>query len=92
MLGSADADLRAQLGEVFDRAGLVCERSRDVTGVEMAGAAKNAAALAAAAAEPHGLNAAGIAAAAGLARVHRLRDLARAPSSRPSPASPGSAT
>ena len=56
-------DLRAQLGEVFDRAGLVCERSGDVTGVEMAGAAKNAAALAAAAAEPHGLNAAGIAAA-----------------------------
>jgi glycerol-3-phosphate dehydrogenase (NAD(P)+) len=63
VLGSADPDLRAQLGEVFDRAGLVCERSGDVTGVEMAGAAKNAAALAAAAAEPHGLNAAGIAAA-----------------------------
>jgi glycerol-3-phosphate dehydrogenase (NAD(P)+) len=63
VLGSADEDLREQLGEVFDRAGLVCERSSDVTGVEMAGAAKNAAALAAAAAEPHGLNAAGIAAA-----------------------------
>jgi glycerol-3-phosphate dehydrogenase (NAD(P)+) len=63
VLGSADADLRDQLGEVFDRAGLVCERSRDVTGVEMAGAAKNAAALAAAATEPFGLNAAGIAAA-----------------------------
>ena len=63
VLGSADHDLRDQLGEVFDRAGLVCERSADVTGVEMAGAAKNAAALAAAAAEPHGLNAAGIAAA-----------------------------
>ena len=63
VLGSADGDLRSQLGEVFDRAGLVCERSRDVTGVEMAGAAKNAAALAAAAAQPHGLNAAGIAAA-----------------------------
>jgi 1-acyl-sn-glycerol-3-phosphate acyltransferase len=63
VLGSADLDLRAQLGEVFDRAGLVCERSGDVTGVEMAGAAKNAAALAAAAAEPHGLNAAGIATA-----------------------------
>ncbi len=62
-LGSADVDLRVQLGEVFDRAGLVCERSRDVAGVEMAGAAKNAAALAAAAAEPHGLNAAGIAVA-----------------------------
>lgn len=63
VLGSDDVDLRDQLGEVFDRAGLVCERSGDVTGVEMAGAAKNAAALAAAAAEPHGLNAAGIAAA-----------------------------
>jgi glycerol-3-phosphate dehydrogenase (NAD(P)+) len=63
VLGSADADLRGQLGGVFDRAGLICERSADVAGVEMAGAAKNAAALAAAAAEPHGLNAAGIAAA-----------------------------
>ncbi|MGH2924335.1 MAG: 1-acyl-sn-glycerol-3-phosphate acyltransferase [Solirubrobacterales bacterium] len=63
VLGSVDSDLRAQLGEVFDRAGLVCERSEDVVGVEMAGAAKNAAALAAAAAEGHGLNAAGIAAA-----------------------------
>jgi 1-acyl-sn-glycerol-3-phosphate acyltransferase len=63
VLGSGDRDLRDQLGEVFDRADLVCERSRDVTGVEMAGAAKNAAALAAAASQPFGLNAAGIAAA-----------------------------
>ena len=63
VLGSADADLRAMLGEVFDRAGLVCERTDDVAGVEIAGAAKNAAALAAAAAERFGLNAAGIAAA-----------------------------
>ncbi|HEY7150453.1 MAG TPA: 1-acyl-sn-glycerol-3-phosphate acyltransferase [Solirubrobacterales bacterium] len=63
VLGSSDPDLRAQLGEVFDRAGLVCERSDDVVGVEIAGAAKNAAALGAAAAESHGLNAAGIAAA-----------------------------
>ncbi|MGE0067645.1 MAG: 1-acyl-sn-glycerol-3-phosphate acyltransferase [Solirubrobacterales bacterium] len=63
VLGSADSDLRTQLGEVFDQAGLVCERTADVTGVEMAGAAKNAAALAAAAAESHGLNAAGIAVA-----------------------------
>lgn len=63
VLGSADEDLRVQLGEVFDQAGLVCERTADVTGVEMAGAAKNAAALAAAAAEAHGLNAAGIAVA-----------------------------
>jgi 1-acyl-sn-glycerol-3-phosphate acyltransferase len=64
VLGTGDDDLRAQLGDVFDRAGLICERSRDSVGVEMAGAAKNAATLAAAAAEPHGLNAAGIAAAA----------------------------
>jgi 1-acyl-sn-glycerol-3-phosphate acyltransferase len=63
VLGSVDANLRSQLGDVFDRAGLVCERTGDVVGVEVAGAAKNAAALAAAAAEPHGLNAAGIAAA-----------------------------
>ena len=63
VLGSADADLRSQLGAVFDRAGLLGERTEDVVGVEMAGVAKNAAALAAAAAEPHGLNAAGIAAA-----------------------------
>jgi glycerol-3-phosphate dehydrogenase (NAD(P)+) len=63
VLGSGDEDLRDQLGEVFDLAGLVCERSADVCGVEMAGAAKNAAALAAAATEPYGLNAAGIAAA-----------------------------
>lgn len=63
VLGSGDPDLRDQLGEVFDRAGLVCERSTDVVGVEMAGAAKNATALAVAAGEPFGLNAAGIAAA-----------------------------
>jgi 1-acyl-sn-glycerol-3-phosphate acyltransferase len=63
VLASADPDLRTMLGEVFERAGLVCERSDDVVGVEVAGAAKNAAALAAAAAERHGLNAAGIAAA-----------------------------
>jgi 1-acyl-sn-glycerol-3-phosphate acyltransferase len=63
VLASSDGDLRAQLGEVFDRAGLVCERTDDVVGVEIAGAAKNAAAFAAATAEPHGMNAAGIAAA-----------------------------
>ena len=63
VLASSDPDLRDQLGDVFNRAGLVCERSDDVAGVEVAGAAKNAAALAAAAAERYGLNAAGIAAA-----------------------------
>ncbi|MGZ5342346.1 MAG: 1-acyl-sn-glycerol-3-phosphate acyltransferase [Solirubrobacterales bacterium] len=63
VLGSEDLDLRTQLGEVFDEAGLVCERSDDVCGVEVAGAAKNAAALAAATAESAGMNAAGIATA-----------------------------
>ena len=63
VLGSADADLRSQLGSVFDEAGLVSERTGDVAGVEMAGVAKNAAAVAAAAAEQHGMNAAGIATA-----------------------------
>ena len=56
------------------------------------GAAKNAAALAAAAAEPHGLNAAGIAAAEVWRECVELRARARRPSSRPSPASPASAT
>ena len=63
VLGSRDADLRDQLGSVFDEAGLVCERSEDMIGVEVAGAAKNAAALAGAAARAHGMNAAGIATA-----------------------------
>ena len=89
VLGSADADLRAQLGEVFDRAGLVCERTDDVVGVEVAGAPKNAAALAAAAAERFGLNAAGIAAAGVWRECVEFALAARAPGSRPSPASPG---
>ena len=63
VLGSHDVDLREQLFEVFDRAGLICEPTDDVAGVEVAGVAKNAAALAAAAAQPYGMNAAGIAAA-----------------------------
>ena len=63
VLGSADEDLRVQLGEVFDRAGLVCERTDDVTGVEMAGRRQERRRAPAAAAEPHGMNAAGIAAA-----------------------------
>ena len=57
----------------------------------MAGAAKNAAALAAAAAEPHGLNAAGIAVAE-IWRECIACGSPTAPSRRPSPGSPGSAT
>ncbi|MFI5004562.1 MAG: NAD(P)-binding domain-containing protein [Solirubrobacterales bacterium] len=44
---SHDEELAAQLAQVFTRAGVVCERSNDPLGVELAGAAKNAAALAA---------------------------------------------
>jgi glycerol-3-phosphate dehydrogenase (NAD(P)+) len=50
------------IANVFTRAGVVCERSSDPLGVELAGAAKNAAALAAGATEAQGLNAAGAAA------------------------------
>jgi glycerol-3-phosphate dehydrogenase (NAD(P)+) len=59
---STDERLALTIADVFQRAGLVCERSNDPVGVELAGAAKNAAALAAAATEAQGLNAAGAAA------------------------------
>jgi len=52
-----------RVAAVFQRAGLVCEESVDPVGVELAGCAKNAAALAAGATESQGLNAAGMAAA-----------------------------
>ena len=48
--------------ELFQAAGVVCEVSDDPVGVELAGCAKNAAALAAGATESQGLNAAGMAA------------------------------
>ncbi len=63
VLGTKDDDFRMQLGDVFDRAGLICERSDDMVGIEMAGVAKNVSVLAAATAESYGLNSAGIAAA-----------------------------
>jgi glycerol-3-phosphate dehydrogenase (NAD(P)+) len=60
---SVDARIAATIADVFTRAGVVCERSSDPVGVELAGAAKNAAALAAGATQAQGLNAAGMAAA-----------------------------
>jgi glycerol-3-phosphate dehydrogenase (NAD(P)+) len=48
---------------MFRAARVVCEASTDPVGVELAGSAKNAAALAAGATESQGLNAAGMAAA-----------------------------
>jgi glycerol-3-phosphate dehydrogenase (NAD(P)+) len=59
---SNDARLAATISTVFTRAGVVCEQSSDPIGVELAGAAKNAAALAAGATRRQGLNAAGAAA------------------------------
>jgi glycerol-3-phosphate dehydrogenase (NAD(P)+) len=59
---SVDARLAATIADVFTRAGVVCEQSSDPVGVELAGAAKNAAALAAGATQAQGLNAAGAAA------------------------------
>ncbi|HEU4974657.1 MAG TPA: 1-acyl-sn-glycerol-3-phosphate acyltransferase [Baekduia sp.] len=67
--GTADHGLGRQLADLLGRAGLYAETSSDCVGVELAGAAKNAAALAAAAAGPAGPNAAGAAAGRVFAEV-----------------------
>jgi glycerol-3-phosphate dehydrogenase (NAD(P)+) len=71
---STSADLAASLQSMFIRAGVVCELSNDPVGVELAGAAKNAAALAAGATEAQGLNAAGAAAGHIFAEVWRYAE------------------
>jgi glycerol-3-phosphate dehydrogenase (NAD(P)+) len=68
---STDEALANTLASVFIRAGVVCEESNDPVGVELAGAAKNAAALASGATEAQGLNAAGAAAGHIFAEVWR---------------------
>ena len=65
---------RRRSRDVFIRAGVVCEESNDPVGVELAGAAKNAAALAAGATEAQGLNAAGAAAGHIFAEVWRFAE------------------
>jgi glycerol-3-phosphate dehydrogenase (NAD(P)+) len=55
--------LAERVAEIFREGRVVCEASSDPVGVELAGSAKNAAALAAGATESQGLNAAGMAAA-----------------------------
>ncbi len=69
-----EEDLARSLANVFTRAGVVCEQSNDPVGVELAGAAKNAAALAAGATEAQGLNAAGAAAGHIFAEVWRYAE------------------
>jgi glycerol-3-phosphate dehydrogenase (NAD(P)+) len=72
VLAARDAHLREQLANVFTAAGLSVEQTDDVTGTELAGTAKNVAALAAAAAAPRGMNAAGAAAARVFAEAQLL--------------------
>ena len=71
---SSDEQLAKLIAQMFIGAGLVCEQSNDPTGVELAGAAKNAAALAAGATEAQGLNAAGAAAGHIFAEVWRYAE------------------
>ncbi|HEV2998539.1 MAG TPA: NAD(P)H-dependent glycerol-3-phosphate dehydrogenase [Solirubrobacteraceae bacterium] len=68
---SRDEALARALAQIFTRAGVVCEQSDDPLGVELAGAAKNAAALASGATVAQGLNAAGAAAGHIFAEVWR---------------------
>ena len=72
---SASEELATQLQGMFIRGGVVCELSNDPVGVELAGAAKNAAALAAGATEGQGLNAAGAAAGHIFAEVWRFAEV-----------------
>jgi glycerol-3-phosphate dehydrogenase (NAD(P)+) len=71
---SESAELAHAIALTFNRAGVVCEESTDPVGVELAGAAKNAAALASGATEGQGLNAAGGAAGHIFAEVWRYAE------------------
>jgi glycerol-3-phosphate dehydrogenase (NAD(P)+) len=68
---SDDEELARTLANAFIRGGVVCEQANDPVGVELAGAAKNAAALASGATVAQGLNAAGAAAGHIFAEVWR---------------------
>src|SRR5215203_5696986 len=72
VVATRDADLRRQLRDLLEAGGLTVEATDDVTGAELAACAKNAAALATAAAAPRGANLAGAAAGRVFAEVHEL--------------------
>jgi glycerol-3-phosphate dehydrogenase (NAD(P)+) len=74
VVACGDEELAHTLAQMFTRAGVVCEQSNDPLGVELAGAAKNAAALAAGATEAQGANAAGAAAGHIFAEVWRYAE------------------
>ncbi len=71
---STDEQLAGMLAHLFTRGGVICEISDDPIGVEYAGAAKNAAALASGATEAQGLNAAGAAAGHIFHEIWRLAE------------------
>ena len=72
VIASRDADLRRQLHDLLEAGGLTVEATDDVTGAELAACAKNAAALATAAAAARGANLAGAAAGRVFAEIHEL--------------------
>jgi len=74
VVACVDEELARSLAQMFTRAGVVCEQSNDPIGVELAGAAKNAAALASGATEAQGANAAGAAAGHIFAEVWRYAE------------------
>jgi 1-acyl-sn-glycerol-3-phosphate acyltransferase len=80
VLGCVDGAFARQLADVLTTAGLDVSTTTDVTGVELAGCAKNAAVLAAAAASAAGPNVAGAAAGKVFAEIDAL---ARLQGSRP---------
>jgi glycerol-3-phosphate dehydrogenase len=72
VVASPDRSFAARLAGTFGRAGLRCERSDDLVGVQLAGCAKNAAALAVGLTLPNGVNAAGAAAGRIYGECHEL--------------------
>src|SRR5829696_7833080 len=72
VVATHDPDLRRQLRELLEAGGLTVEATDDVTGTELAACAKNAAALASAAAPPRGANLAGAASGRIFSEVHEL--------------------
>jgi glycerol-3-phosphate dehydrogenase (NAD(P)+) len=71
-VASEDRRFAALVATAFRKARVFCDTSSDIVGVELAGAAKNAAALAAGAALGAGVNAAGVAAGRIYAECHAL--------------------
>jgi glycerol-3-phosphate dehydrogenase (NAD(P)+) len=72
VVATRDLDLRRQLREVLEAGGLTADATDDVTGAELAAAARNAAALAGVAAATRGANLAGAAAGRIFSEVHEL--------------------